>query len=173
MDRFGEWRPINPAADEEADKPASNSAPARPAKAADPARPEANVIGVRLIGLLCGMGLAVVGAYLALTAEPATGSGLAVAGSPAFLELSTDEPLAVATAVVDFAITLGLLAAVLFVVGAVGVLPAVVSAFRLAPLVPLSMLLMSAATAIVPALPLAILASQFAAMYLTQVTPRK
>jgi competence protein ComEA len=101
MDRFGEWRPIDPAADEEADKPASNSAPARPAKAAEPARPEANVIGVRLIGLLCGTGLAVVGAYLAMTAGPATGSGLAVAGSPAFLELSTDEPLAVATAAAE------------------------------------------------------------------------
>ena len=53
MDRFGEWRPIDPAADDDGDKPASNSAPA---KSAEPARPEANVIGVRLIGLLAGAG---------------------------------------------------------------------------------------------------------------------
>ena len=97
MDRFGEWRPIEPTADEDGDKPASNSAPAKSAKSAEPATPEANVLGVRLLGLLCGLGLAVVGAYLALTAGPATGSGLAVSSSPAYLDVSTNEPLAIAT----------------------------------------------------------------------------
>ncbi len=102
MDRFGEWRSIDPAADdEEGDKPASNSAPAKTARSAEPARSEVNVIGVRLLGLLCGLGLAVVGAYLALTAGPATGSGLAVSGSPAYLELSTNEPVAIATATAE------------------------------------------------------------------------
>ncbi len=60
-------------------------------------------------------------------------------------------------------ITLGLLSAVLFVVVVVGVLP--VQA--------LSIPLLSAATTVGQALPLALVASQFAAMYLTQVTPQK
>ena len=64
MDRFGEWRPIDPAATDGGDNPPSTSAPA---KSAEPARPEANVIGVRLIGLLGAGALAVVGVYLALT----------------------------------------------------------------------------------------------------------
>ena len=101
MDRFGEWRPIDPAADEDGDKPASNSAPANPAKPAEPARREVNVIGVRLFGVLGALGLAVVGVYLALTAGPATGSGLVVAGTPAFLELRSDAPEPAPTAAAD------------------------------------------------------------------------
>ena len=83
MDRFGEWRPIDPAADDDGDKPASNSAPA---KAAEPARPEANVIGVRLIGLLARWSSAVVGAYLALTST-AAGSASEVSGTPTYLSI--------------------------------------------------------------------------------------
>jgi len=83
MDRFGEWRPIDPAADDDGDKPASNSVPA---KSAEPARPEANVISVRLIGLLAGAGLAVVGAYLALTST-AAGSGVEVSGAPTYFAI--------------------------------------------------------------------------------------
>ena len=101
MDRFGEWRPIDPAADEDGEKPSSNSAPATPARSVEPARPEANVIGVRLIGLLFGIGLAAVGGYLALTAAPATGSGLEVSGSPAYLDLSTDAPVTAATSAAE------------------------------------------------------------------------
>jgi competence protein ComEA len=101
MDRFGEWRPIDAATDEDGEKPASKSAPAKPAKSANPAGPEANVIGVRLIGLLFGLGLAAVGAYLAITAAPATGSGLEVSGTPAYLDLRTDAPVAVATVALE------------------------------------------------------------------------
>jgi competence protein ComEA len=88
MDRFGVWRPIDPAADDDGDKPASNSAPAKPA---EPARPEANVIGVRLIGLLASAGLLIVGAYLALTST-ASGSGLEVSGTPTYLSLEATPP---------------------------------------------------------------------------------
>ena len=97
MDRFGEWRPIDPAADDDGDKPSTSA----PAKTAQPSGPEANVIGVRLIGLLFGIGLAAVGAYLATTAAPATGSGLVVDGTPAYLDVSTSQPVAPTSAAAE------------------------------------------------------------------------
>jgi competence protein ComEA len=88
MDRFGEWRPIDPAAEDDGGKPASNSAPAKPA---EPARPEANVIGVRLIGLLASAGLLLVGAYLAIS-TPASSSTLEVAATPAYMDMDSPSP---------------------------------------------------------------------------------
>ncbi len=97
MDRFGEWRPIDPAADDDGEKPASKSAPA---KSAEPARPEANVIGVRLIGLLASAGFAIVGLYLALTST-ATGTAVEVSGTPSFVELPSSVPAAAASPLSD------------------------------------------------------------------------
>jgi len=68
MDRFGEWRPIEPAADDDGDKPSSNRMPAKPV---EPARPEANVMNVRLLGLLGAGVLAVVGVALWVTSAGA------------------------------------------------------------------------------------------------------
>jgi competence protein ComEA len=64
MDRFGEWRPIAPAAKADADEQ-SPATPARPADSAD--GPEANASSVRLFGLLGAGVLAAVGAAIWLT----------------------------------------------------------------------------------------------------------
>ena len=61
MDRFGEWRPIEPAADDDGPKPPSADEPAKPAK------PEANANNVRLVGLLTAGVLAGIGVVIWLT----------------------------------------------------------------------------------------------------------
>ena len=71
MDRFGEWRPIAPDADDDGDKPSSSNTPAKPV---DPARPVANAISVRLIGLLGAGALAAVGAVVWMSSASATPS---------------------------------------------------------------------------------------------------
>lgn len=65
MDRFGEWRPIEPAADDDGPKPPSADEPAKPAK------PEANANSVRLVGLLCACVLAVTGVAIWFTSTSA------------------------------------------------------------------------------------------------------
>jgi len=61
MDRFGEWRPIEPAADDDGPKPPSADEPAKSAK------PEANANSVRLVGLLGSGVLAVIGVVIWFT----------------------------------------------------------------------------------------------------------
>ena len=82
MDRFGEWRPIEPAAEDDGDKPSSNSVPAKPV---EPARPEANVMNVRLLGLLGAGVLAVVGLAIWVTSAGARPS-LELSGGTAFFD---------------------------------------------------------------------------------------
>ncbi len=60
MDRFGEWRPIEAAADDDE----KTTPPQVAAKPVEAGRSGANVIGVRLVGLLAAGILAVVGAVL-------------------------------------------------------------------------------------------------------------
>lgn len=62
MDRFGEWRPIQPAADDDGPKPPS---------ADEPAKPEANANNVRLVGLLGACVLAVTGVAIWFTSTSA------------------------------------------------------------------------------------------------------
>ena len=69
MDRFGEWRPIEPAAKKGADEQSSTRRP--PGRRAD--GPEANASSVRLFGLLGAGVLAIVGAAIWLT-NPSSGS---------------------------------------------------------------------------------------------------
>jgi len=61
MHRFGEWRPIEPAADDDGPKPPSADERAKAAK------PEANANNVRLVGLLGAGVLAVTGVVIWLT----------------------------------------------------------------------------------------------------------
>ncbi len=61
MDRFGEWRSIEPAAEDDGPKPPSADEPAKPAK------PEANANNVRLVGLLTAGVLAGIGVFIWLT----------------------------------------------------------------------------------------------------------
>ncbi len=82
MDRFGEWRPIEPAADDEGNKPSSNDVPAKPV---EPARPEANVMNVRLLGLLAAGVLTVVGAVLWVMSAGARPS-LELSGGAAYFD---------------------------------------------------------------------------------------
>ncbi len=70
MDRFGEWRPIEPAADDDGPKPPP---------AHEPAKPEANANNVRLVGLLAAGVLAVTGAVIWFTSTSAQPS-LAISG---------------------------------------------------------------------------------------------
>ena len=83
MDRFGEWRPIAPAAIAGADE--QSPAPARPADG-----PEANASSVRLFGLLGAGVLAVVGAAIWLT-NPGSGAEtrLDIAGAAAYFSPPT------------------------------------------------------------------------------------
>ena len=98
MDRFGEWRPIEPAATDDGDEPSSKSAPA---KAAEPARPEANVLNVRLAGLLCAGALAAIGAFVWLGAGTGTPSlQLNGAAAVAFVPTASSD-LVVAIATLD------------------------------------------------------------------------
>ncbi|MEX2548566.1 MAG: ComEA family DNA-binding protein [Chloroflexota bacterium] len=82
MDRFGEWRPIEPAADDD-DKTTPQPAAAKPAEAAKSA---ANVVGGRLIGLLAAGVLAVVGAVLWVGSAGARPS-LELSGKAAYFEV--------------------------------------------------------------------------------------
>jgi competence protein ComEA len=88
MDRFGEWRPIPPAAKDDADEQSPASKPAKPAVSAD--GPEANASSVRLFGLLGAGILAVVG-LVVWVANPGSGSGtrLDVSAAAGFFSLPT------------------------------------------------------------------------------------
>jgi competence protein ComEA len=88
MDRFGEWRPIEAAADDKGAKPSSSDVPARPV---EPARPEANVMNVRLLGLLGAGVLAVVGVALWVTSAGARPS-LELSGTAYFDAQSSGAP---------------------------------------------------------------------------------
>ena len=85
MDRFGEWRPIAPAAKKDADEQSSTQTPATPAD-----RPEANASSVRLFGLLGAVILAVVGAAIWLT-NPDSGpeNRVDVAAAAGYLSIPT------------------------------------------------------------------------------------
>ena len=85
MDRFGEWRPIAPAAKAGADELSPAHMPARPADG-----PEANASSVRLFGLLGAGVLAIVGAVIWLT-NPGSGSEtrLDVAGAAGYFSPPT------------------------------------------------------------------------------------
>jgi len=82
MDRFGEWRPIEAAAEDDGDKPSPTNVPAKPV---EPARPEANAISVRLIGLLAAAVLGVTGAAVWLTSTAAQ-PNLQLSGGAVFFE---------------------------------------------------------------------------------------
>ena len=90
MDRFGEWRLVEPAAADDGDKPSPTNIPAKPA---EPARPEANAISVRLIGLLAAAVLGVTGVALWLTSTAAQPS-LQVSGAAVFFDAQSSEPTA-------------------------------------------------------------------------------
>jgi competence protein ComEA len=90
VDRFGEWRPIEAAATDDGNEPESKTSPA---KTVEPARPEANVISVRLVGLLAAAVLAVGGAVIWFGGAAAQPS-LSVSGAAGFVSLSSSEPLA-------------------------------------------------------------------------------
>jgi competence protein ComEA len=85
MDRFGEWRPIEAAADDEGEKPSPSDVPA---KAVEPARPEANAVNVRLLGLLGAGVLAVVGVALWVTSAGARPS-LELSGGAAYFDVQS------------------------------------------------------------------------------------
>jgi len=93
MDRFGEWRPIEPAAEDGDDpKPAEGKVTAKPV---EPARPEANVMNVRLIGLLGAAVVAVVAAVVWMSsAAPAK---LDVSGGSEFDPAATAESVSIPT----------------------------------------------------------------------------
>lgn len=105
MDRFGEWRPIGPAADDDAHKQPALAQP----KPVEPATPESNLIGARLIGLLGAGVLAVVGAVLWVGSTGARPS-LELSGSATYFDIepsssaaaqSSAPPTAEAEIVVD------------------------------------------------------------------------
>jgi len=89
MDRFGEWRPIEPAASEDGDeKTPSKDLPATPV---EPVRPEANAHSVRLIGLAAAAVFAVAGVVIWMNtaaARPVT----AVNGGGLFDPLASRKP---------------------------------------------------------------------------------
>jgi len=89
MDRFGEWRPIEPAASEDGDeKTPSKDLPARPV---EPARPEANAHSVRLIGLAAAAVFAVAGVVVWMNTAAARPTTAVDAGG-FFDPLATGEP---------------------------------------------------------------------------------
>jgi len=79
MNRFGEWRPIETAAEDDGPKPPSADEPAKPAK------PEANANNVRLVGLLAAGVLAVTGLVIWFTSTSAQ-PNLAVNGQAVFFD---------------------------------------------------------------------------------------
>lgn len=103
MDRFGEWRPIEPDTDEDGEKPPSAAEPAKPAK------PEAHANNVRVMGVLGAGVLAITGVVIWFTSTSAQPS-FAVSGQAVFFDprpgvavedSSVSEPPAEATIVVD------------------------------------------------------------------------
>lgn len=104
MDRFGEWRPIPAAGEDDGDEPSAKA----PATRVEPARPAANAISVRLIGLLAAGVLGVVGVVLWLSSATARPS-LELGGGAAYFEPqgsvsvppSFDSPTASAMIVID------------------------------------------------------------------------
>ena len=88
MDRFGEWRPIEPAADGE-DGQASQAH--KPAKPDDPAHgPETDASSVRLFGLLGAGVLAIVGVVIWIgSPTEQLGSGLELRAAAGFFDVAT------------------------------------------------------------------------------------
>ena len=88
MDRFGEWRPIEPAADGEDGQPSPAHKPAKPA---DPAHaPETDASSVRLFGLLGAGVLAIVGVVIWISSPTAQlGSGLELRAAAGFVDVAT------------------------------------------------------------------------------------